>query len=445
MSSVQSRVRNCFCKDPKKDEIFTDFRATAQGSEGTYIKANSKYFAVPIAGGGGPVLIYPTNKPGRIPTGASKVIGHAGPVTDSDFHPFNDNLYMTGSADATIKLWQLPEGMPSNVTEARTTLEGHSKRVLLTLFHPAANNVLASADFNKELFIWDVTKSDEPVVRIEYTKAITDLKWNHSGTMLGTTSKDHVIRCYDPRQGLNGDSTVNFTDCHLGNKSSKMCFIDNQNYVMSFGATKSARRECKVWDIRKPGKKHIKKVSMGTGSGVLLPFYDRSTNLVFIGGKGDSTVRIMEVFSDDPITVICTQPRFTGSAKGYCVAPKRSVDVKSCEVLTMYRLRPDVVEPLHFKIPRKATNFQKDIYMEEYAGAPSMQSDEWFAGANEPPVLMSLDPKKRPASNATGAVEFKKAKSRADIEVELEAAKYKARVLKAEIELYNKQLKGSSD
>ncbi len=40
-----------------------------------------------------------------------KVIkGHAGPISDFEFSPFNDHLLATASEDASVKLWILPEG-----------------------------------------------------------------------------------------------------------------------------------------------------------------------------------------------------------------------------------------------------------------------------------------------------------------------------------------------
>jgi len=35
--------------------------------------------------------------------------GHAAPVIDFEFSPFNDSLFATASQDGTVKLWQIPE------------------------------------------------------------------------------------------------------------------------------------------------------------------------------------------------------------------------------------------------------------------------------------------------------------------------------------------------
>lgn len=71
--------------------------------------------------------------------------GHAAPVIDFDFSPFNDNLLATASEDGTIKLWMIPEdGITSDVTESDGELRGHSKKLIFSKFHPSADYTLAS-------------------------------------------------------------------------------------------------------------------------------------------------------------------------------------------------------------------------------------------------------------------------------------------------------------
>ena len=73
----------------------------------------------------------------------------------------------------------------------------------------------------------------------------------------------------------------------------------------------------------------------------------------------------------------------------------------------------------------------------------SVSASEWFGGANKDPVTMSMDPKKRSSSvGSAGVPGLDVSKSRQEVEAELKAAKYKLRVLKAECELYKKQLEG---
>lgn len=58
--------------------------------------------------------------------------GHAGPIMDWDFSPFNDNLLATSSEDGIIKLWLIPDdGITQDVLDADAELRGHSKKIIL--------------------------------------------------------------------------------------------------------------------------------------------------------------------------------------------------------------------------------------------------------------------------------------------------------------------------
>ena len=46
--------------------------------------------------------------------------------------------------------------------------------------------------------------------------------------------------------------------------------------------------------------------------------------------------------------------------------------------------------------------FQEDLFPPTYAGIPSHTADEWIAGSDKEPVIMSLDPAKRAASDSNG-------------------------------------------
>ena len=95
----------------------------------------------------------------------------------------------------------------------------------------------------------------------------------------------------------------------------------------------------KVWDMRKQASA-MNEIKLDRGSGTLLPFYESATNLIFVGGKGESTVRIMEAVSDKPYLDVYTSSRFTtGSAVGYCAIPKRACDTSKNEVIRLLRVR----------------------------------------------------------------------------------------------------------
>lgn len=71
--------------------------------------------------------------------------GHKGIVTDLAFSPFADNLLASGSADNTIKLWQLSqENVKDNQQDALVTLSGHGRPLSGLAWHHIAKNTLAT-------------------------------------------------------------------------------------------------------------------------------------------------------------------------------------------------------------------------------------------------------------------------------------------------------------
>lgn len=95
-----------------------------------------------------------------------KVTGHAGPVLDLKWCPFNDNLIASGADDCTIKLWHVPDGgLKVNLTDPLGDLQGHQRRVSLVEWHPTAENVLFSAGYD-----YQVGNLEQTYGKIDFSK-----------------------------------------------------------------------------------------------------------------------------------------------------------------------------------------------------------------------------------------------------------------------------------
>lgn len=46
--------------------------------------------------------------------------------------------------------------------------------------------------------------------------------------------------------------------------------------------------------------------------------------------------------------------------------------------------------------------FQEDLFPHTYAGVPSHTAEEWLAGSDKEPIMMSLDPSKNGSATAGG-------------------------------------------
>lgn len=83
--------------------------------------------------------------------------GHAGPVVDFDFSPFNENLLATASEDGTVKLWVIPEeGVTKDIKEWNAELDSQSKKLIFSKFHPSADYTLATSGLDQTVRVWDI-------------------------------------------------------------------------------------------------------------------------------------------------------------------------------------------------------------------------------------------------------------------------------------------------
>ena len=140
---------------------------------------------------------------GRVDLNAPKVAGHKQEVLDIAWNPFDDNIIASSSEDATVKIWQIPEGgLVENLTKPLLTLEGvHQRRIGLIAWNPVAANILLSASHDHIIAIWNLETQQAINVIERHPDIIFSVSWNHNGSLIATTCKDKQLRIIDPRTG----------------------------------------------------------------------------------------------------------------------------------------------------------------------------------------------------------------------------------------------------
>lgn len=382
---------------------WSGFRLSTKTGEQQYIKASGKYFALSLAGGGGPVAVCSLDRPGRFEPGASQTLGgHSGGVLDFDWNPFDDSMLATASEDCTIKIWSIPEdwepidangnakkGESMGPSDALAVLEGHRKKVTLVRYHPTASNVLASTSADLTVRVWDCERG-ECVSKCEaFNDLLHDVVWDECGDNLASSCKDKALRIIDPRTGT-VSSTVE--SIHEGSKSVKLQYVENSTHILSTGFNKTSAREMKLWDIRNLSSP-VNTQKIDSASGAFVPLYDNDTKVVYLCGKGDGKLGYFEV--EAPKVHALSEFRSTSPGKGYCDVPKRALNVMKCETARILKVTSGGVEPLSFTVPRKSDAFQDDIFPDTAGLEPAHTCEEWLAGSSKKPITVSLDPKKK--------------------------------------------------
>ncbi|KPP61753.1 coronin, actin binding protein, 1B-like [Scleropages formosus] len=370
----QSKFRHVFAQAWKPEQCLDDVRVTRVTWEGPLCAANPKFIAIIVeAGGGGSFLVLPLSKSGRIDQNTPAVCGHSAPVLDVQWCPHDDNLIASASEDCTVKVWHIPDGgLSSAMTEAAVTLEGHSKRVGILAWHPSALNILLSA---------------EQVYRLAdvHMDLIYSVSWNREGSAVCTTSKDKALRVIDPRR-----STVLKVreKAHEGTRPMRAVFLSDGK-ILTTGFSRMSERQLALWDTADLSEPMIMQ-EMDTSNGVLLPFYDPDTSMVYLCGKGDCTIRYFEVTEEPPYVHFLNLYSSKEPQRGAGFLSKRGVDVNKCEIARFYKLHERKVEPISMTVPRKSDLFQGDLYPDTAGLEPALLAEDWIAGQDAPPLLVSL-------------------------------------------------------
>ena len=75
---------------------------------------------------------------------------------------------------------------------------------------------------------------------------VQDFDWNVDGSLLATSSKDKMLRTWDPRTLASSGETV----AHEGVKCFKLVWLGDSNNILTCGFTKQSKREFRIFDIR---------------------------------------------------------------------------------------------------------------------------------------------------------------------------------------------------
>ncbi|XP_075760692.1 coronin-6 isoform X4 [Pelodiscus sinensis] len=384
----QSKFRHVFGQPVKADQMYEDIRVSKVTWDSSFCAVNPKFVAIIVeSGGGGAFMVLPLAKTGRVDKNHPLVTGHTAPVLDIDWCPHNDNVIASASEDTTVMVWQIPDYVPTrNMTEPIVTLEGHSKRVGILTWHPTARNVLLSAGGDNLLILWNVGTGEMLLTLADlHSDLIYSVCWNHNGSLLVTACKDKHVRVVDPRQRQ--VVAARFAP-HEGMRPMRAVFT-REGHIFTTGFTRMSQRELGLWDP-KNFEEPIALQEMDTSNGVLLPFYDPDSNIVYLCGKGDSSIRYFEITGEAPYVHYLSTYSSKEPQRGMGFMPKRGLDVSKCEIARFFKLHERKCEPIVMTVPRKSDLFQDDLYPDTPGPEPALEAEEWLAGKDAEPVLVSL-------------------------------------------------------
>jgi len=147
------------------------------------------------------------------------------------------------------------------------------------------------------IIIWNVG-TGEALINLDamHSDMIYNVSWNRNGSLICTASKDKKVRVIDPRKQ---EIVAEKEKAHEGARPMRAIFLADGN-VFTTGFSRMSERQLALWNpknMQEPIALH----EMDTSNGVLLPFYDPDTSIIYLCGKGDSSIRYFEITDESPV------------------------------------------------------------------------------------------------------------------------------------------------
>lgn len=405
-----SKYKHMFGTENPKSKTFFYLQLSSVATDGPMISCSSAYWAVPYAGGGGPVYVSPLDNFGKVEPGCTVLNGHKSAVQDIAFSPFKPSLMATGSLDCTTNIWDVTKTEMAPLQSLST----HRNSVRTVNFHPIILSLLVTSSLDQTLRFYDVESSAE-LNCLNFDSfgpdaVVNNIAFSYDGSTLAIASRDKAIRICDPRASVVCSQVVK-SSCSGStslSRNSRLAWIDNgsSNTILTTSSLSNGQRMVALWDVRGSTAEPIVQKCVDTSSGQLFPLLDDSTGLCFLVGKGDTVVKYYETnFLEEvasPFVSVDKANEFQTSREpfaGVAMLPKSVCNVQQVECARLLKLTSDSVIPLSFYVPRADSlkeYFQDDLYPPIRSSSMSNGTiKEWSSNADScsfSPVLESLQP-----------------------------------------------------
>jgi len=282
------------------------------------------------------------------------------------------------------------------------------------------------------LKVWDVETGQSKFDVGGHPDIVQSAGWNYNGSLLSTACKDKKIRVVDPRVG----KITQEVEAHQGIKGMRVLFLGASDKLFSMGFSKTSERQISIWDPKNLTEP-LRNENIDTMSGILMPFFDNDTNVLYLAGKGDGNIRYYELVDESPYVHYLSEFKSASPQRGMGWVPKTAVDTSICEISRLLKLTASAIEPISFTVPRKSDQFQDDLYPPTFSGEPSLTAEQWIGGQSATPKQVQLSPgfvaPKAAETNFKSAPAAAKEKSSVELKDENEKLTKRVAYLEAEI------------
>ncbi|KAJ3047864.1 Coronin-7 [Rhizophlyctis rosea] len=370
----------------KANSKFDDLRGLSinMPSECNGLEANDEFLAIPIAGPGGRLAIWPTSQTGRLPVRLPCVLCGTD-LLDFKWNPFDKRQFATGSEDGKVPA----EGYKEDSTEPAMAFTAHTNRITFMQYHPTVSDLLLTASPEQgspTAKVWNL-KTQRAIATLPHPDMILSGAFSLDGRYVATACRDKSVRIFDART----DEEVQKGPSHEGIKGCRVLWLGDSGKICTVGFGRASQREINIYDSTNLAKP-LSTTVIDTSPSLLIPVFDEDTNLLYLVGRGETYIPLYEI--TDTGATFLTRFESPGIQQGVSFLPKRTCDIRSIEIAKAWRMTQTAVESLSFTVPRlKKELFQDDIYVptRDVENA-ALTVEEWLAGKSGTQKKIDLAP-----------------------------------------------------
>lgn len=231
---------------------------------------------------------------------------HTDAVMGLSWNAVHQQVLASGSADGTVKLWDVTDTKGGYVRPS-VTLTHHTDKVQSLAWHPSEGTLLATGGYDRRVCLVDArnataVSSANASQNVKKAKLLADceaIAWDpHNPQYLTAASEDGVVQCWDVRK-FGGDPVWRFVAHEYGGVSD----ISYNSQVPGMLITCSIDKTVALWDTNSPTSptpQPCGSKDMSVGKLYSVSCYPSSPWLLACGGSGHE-LAIWDMESEDAI------------------------------------------------------------------------------------------------------------------------------------------------
>eukprot|EP00357_Protocruzia_adherens_P006416 CAMPEP_0114989870 /NCGR_PEP_ID=MMETSP0216-20121206/10446_1 /TAXON_ID=223996 /ORGANISM="Protocruzia adherens, Strain Boccale" /LENGTH=490 /DNA_ID=CAMNT_0002352913 /DNA_START=28 /DNA_END=1500 /DNA_ORIENTATION=- len=162
---------------------------------------------------------------------------HADAVLSLNVHPTRHNILASGSADQTVKVWDITQ------SKCVHTYNHHSNKVQVVRWNPKEESVLLTGSFDQTVHVFDASKPENSI-SCKLDGDLESAAWNPNNHMLFAASTESGSIVYQDARSLESKPVMEFK-AH----DKAVSAISFSKDVPSMLASVSTDKRIKIWDL----------------------------------------------------------------------------------------------------------------------------------------------------------------------------------------------------